>query len=56
MIESGEELRDLAGLLVPASGSLQKTGSQMDPYRLVDPARPVTAVTAYFRDLQASTY
>ena len=55
MIESGEELRDLARLLVPASGSLQETGSQTDPYRLVDPAGgPVTAVTAYFRDLQAA--
>jgi site-specific recombinase XerD len=55
MIESGEELRDLARLLVPASGSLQETGSQADPYRLVDPAGgPVTAVTAYFRDLQAA--
>jgi hypothetical protein len=47
MIESGEELRDLVRLLVPASGSLQETGSQIDPYRLVDPAGgPVTAVTA----------
>ena len=55
MIESGEELRDLARLLVPASGSLQETGSQIDPYRLVDPAGgPVAAVTAYFRDLQAA--
>jgi site-specific recombinase XerD len=55
MIEGGEELRDLARLLVPASGSLQETGSQADPYRLVDPAGgPVTAVTAYFRDLLAA--
>ena len=55
VIESGEDLRDLARLLVPAAGSLQETGSQTDPYRLVDAGGgPVTAVTAYFRDLQAA--
>ena len=55
MIEDEEELRDLARLAVPAAGSLQGTGSQADPYRLVDPAgAPVEAVTAYFRDLLAA--
>jgi hypothetical protein len=55
VMEDGEELRDRAMLRVPAVGSLQDTGSQADPYRLVDPARaPVTVVTAYFRDLQAA--
>ena len=55
VIEDEKELRDLAGLLVPAAGSLQETGSQTDPYRLVDPAGgQVVAVTAYFRDLQAA--
>ena len=55
VIEDEKELRDLAGLVVPAAGSLLETGSQTEPYRLVDPAgAPVVAVTAYFRDLQAA--
>jgi site-specific recombinase XerD len=55
VIEDEKELRDLARLVVPAAGSLRETGSQADPYRLVDPAgAPVVAVTAYFRDLQAA--
>jgi site-specific recombinase XerC len=55
VIEDEKELRDLARLVVPAAGSLQETGCQADPYRLVDPAgAPVGAVTAYFRDLQAA--
>ena len=55
MIESGEGLRDWQGRWFPASGSLQETGSQTDPYGVVDPAGgPVTAVTAYFRDLLAA--
>jgi site-specific recombinase XerD len=50
-----EQLRDLAVLVVPAAGFLLETGSQPEPYRLVDPAgAPVAAVTAYFRDLQAA--
>ena len=53
--EDEEQLRDLAVLAVPAAGFLLETGSQADPYRLVDPAGvPVAAVTAYFRDLQAA--
>ena len=55
VIGDGEELRDLALLTVPAAGSLAATGSQAEPYRLVDPAgAPVLAATAYFRDLQAA--
>ena len=55
MASDGRELRDLAGLTVPACGSLRETGSQLDPYVLVDPAgMPVVAVTAYFRDLLAA--
>jgi site-specific recombinase XerD len=55
VIEDGEELRDLAGVMVPAAGSLQETGSTSDPYRLVDPfGAPVAAVAAYFHDLQAA--
>ena len=55
VIEDEKELRDLARLVVPAAGSLQETGGQTDPYRLVDPAgAPVVAVAAYFRDLQAA--
>ena len=49
-----EESRDLARLAVPAVGSLVETGSQWEPYQLLDPAgAPVEAATAYFRDLQA---
>ncbi len=55
MVSDGQELRDLAGLTVPACGSLRETGSRPDPYVLVDPAgTPVVAVTAYFRDLLAA--
>src|ERR1022692_2941132 len=55
MIGDGEELRDLATLVVPAAGSLVETGNPAEPYRLVDPAgAPVAAGAAYFRDLQAA--
>jgi site-specific recombinase XerD len=51
----GEQSRDLAVLAVPAAGSLMETGNRWEPYRLVDPAgAAVTAVTAFFRDLQAA--
>ena len=54
-MDDGEELRDLASLLVPATGSVRATGSQAEPYLLVDPVGvPVVSVTAYFRDLQAA--
>jgi integrase len=50
-----EDARDLAGLVVPAVGSLVEVGSRWEPYRLVDgKGAPVDAVTAYFRELQAA--
>jgi site-specific recombinase XerD len=55
VIGDGEGLRDLAALVVPAAGSLLETGSELEPYRLVDEdGMPVAAATAYFRDLQAA--
>jgi site-specific recombinase XerD len=53
--EDREELRDLAGLSVPAAGSLLGTGSRLEPYVLADPSgEPVEAVAAFFRDLLAA--
>ncbi len=50
-----KECRDLAGLVVPLSGSLKETGDSWLPYRLIDPAgEPVEPVSAYLRDLQAA--
>jgi integrase len=47
--------RDLASLAVPLVGSLQETDDSWLPYRLLDSAsKPVEAVSAYFRDLQAA--
>ena len=55
MIEDDEQARDLAGLAVPLTGSLEATGDPWLPYRLIDPAdEPVEAVSDYFRDLQAA--
>lgn len=55
MIGDGGGLRDLAGLSVPAAGSLLGTGSQLEPYALVDPAgAPVEAAAVFFRDLLAA--
>ena len=55
MIGDGEELRDLAGLSVPAVGSLLGTGGHLEPYVLVDPVgAPVDAAAAFFRDLLAA--
>jgi site-specific recombinase XerD len=49
------QLRDLAGLSVPAVGSLLGNGSRLEPYVLVDPAGvPVEAAAAFFRDLLAA--
>ena len=49
------ELRDLAGLSVPAAGSLVGTGRQLEPYVLADPSgEPVEAAAAFFRDLLAA--
>lgn len=50
-----EDVRDLAGLEVPAVGSLSATGSKWEPYRLLDPAgQPVGAVRSFFGDLLAA--
>lgn len=47
--------RDLAGLAVPLSGSLEETSDPWLPFRLTDPGgRPVEAVSAFFRDLLAA--
>ena len=49
-----EEERDLA-LVVPLAGRLEDTGDPWLPFRLVDSAgKPVEAVAAFFRDLQAA--
>lgn len=46
--------RDLGGLVLPASGGLQQTGEEFEPYRLVDAAgRVIAPVTGYLRELQA---
>jgi site-specific recombinase XerD len=55
MSEERWELRDLAGLSVPAAGSLVETGRQLEPYVLADPAgEPVAAVAEFFADLLAA--
>ena len=55
VIEDDEQARDLAGLAVPLTGSLEATGDPWLPYRLIDPAgEPVEAVSDFFRDLQAA--
>ena len=55
MIGDGGRLRDLAGLVVPATGSLEATGCEWEPYRLTGPdGAVVDAVTAWFGDLQAA--
>ncbi len=42
-------------MVVPLAGSLQDTGDRWLPFRLLDPAgKPVEAVSAYFRELQAA--
>jgi site-specific recombinase XerD len=47
--------RDLAGLRVPAVGSVVATGSKWEPYRLLDPAGAlVESVAAFFADLLAA--
>jgi hypothetical protein len=55
-VNETEECRpDRAGIAVPLVGSLEATGDRLNPFRLVDPAgRPVDAVSAYLRDLQAT--
>ncbi|WP_307857268.1 site-specific integrase [Mycobacterium sp. SM1] len=53
--EASEVSRDLAGLRIPAVGSVVATGSKWEPYRLLDPAgEPVESATAFFGDLLAA--
>jgi hypothetical protein len=55
VIGDGGRLRDLAGLVVPATGSLEATSCEWEPYRLTGPdGAVVDAVTAWFGDLQAA--
>ena len=56
LVNETKECRpDRAGIAVPLVGSLEATGDRLNPFRLVDPAgRPVDAVSAYLRDLQAT--
>jgi len=47
--------RDLAGLRVPAAGSVVATGSKWEPYRLLDAVGcPVEPTAAFFADLLAA--
>ena len=54
MITGGEAPRELSGLVVPQSGSLETTGDLFEPFRLIDTDGVVVAAAgAYFRDLAA---
>ena len=54
MITGGEAPRELSGLVVPQSGSLETTGDLFEPFRLIDVDGVVVAAAgAYFRDLAA---
>jgi site-specific recombinase XerC len=54
VIESGEQPRDLAVLVVAQRGALKATGELFEPYRLLDASgRVVGPVAAYLRELQA---
>src|SRR5260370_41703254 len=51
----GDDLRDLARLVVPLTGALEETGDRWLPFRLTDPAgAPVMPVSAFFADLLAA--
>jgi hypothetical protein len=55
VFDDAEVSRDLAGLRVPAVGSVVATGSRWEPYRLLDAAGgPVEPVAAFFADLLAA--
>jgi integrase len=54
VIVSEEQPRDLAGLVVPACGSLLETGQLWEPWQLLDPTGVlVVAVAEFLRDLSA---
>jgi len=55
MTEQGGSSRDLARLVIPATGSLAATGDPWEPFRLLDADGVVVDPAAsYFRDLQAA--
>ena len=55
MTEQGGSSRDLARLVIPATGSLAATGDPWEPFRLLDAdGGVVDPAASYFRDLQAA--
>jgi site-specific recombinase XerD len=53
-IERGDRPLDPASTVVPAIGRLMETGTDLEPYRLLDPVGEVVEPVAdFFRDLQA---
>src|SRR5258708_34167308 len=55
MSESGEQGRDLPGLVVPRSGRLEVSGNEREPHRLVGADGQVAEpVMVFLRDLQAA--
>jgi site-specific recombinase XerD len=54
MINDGDGLRDLSGLVVPRGGSLEATGDLFEPYRLLDGGGVVVGPAgAFFAELAA---
>jgi site-specific recombinase XerD len=54
-MKDGEEIGDLARLVVPLAGVLEETGDRWMPFRLTDPAGGVVEpVSAFFADLLAA--
>ena len=54
MINDGDVMRDLSGLVVPRRGSLEATGDLFLPYRLVDPdGMVIVSASAFFAELAA---
>jgi hypothetical protein len=55
MSESGEQGRDLSGLVVPRSGRLEVSGDEREPFRLIGADGQVAEpVMVFLRDLQAA--
>ena len=55
MIESGEQGRDLSGLVVSRAGRLVVTGDDREPYRVVGgDGRIAEPVSVFLRDLLAA--
>ena len=54
MINDGDGLRELSGLVVPRGGSLEATGDLFEPYRLVDEGGAIVgSAAAFFAELAA---